>query len=92
MTNSIIPFPLTSNHPRCARCETAARTALRYSVNLLDLARATGSEPTDCAFAGYRWLAGEVRAVYEHTDTGAIAAFGYDAGSRKLVYFCALNY
>jgi hypothetical protein len=92
MSNTIIEFPLTSNAPRCAPNKSASDAPLSCAVDLLDLARITCGEPPDSSFVGYCWMAGQLQALYEHGDTGAVAAFAYDARTHKLVYFCALNY
>ena len=92
MANTIIEFPLTSNAPRCAPNESASDSRLSCAVDLLDLARITCGEPPDSSFVGYCWLAGQLRALYEHSKTGAVAAFAYDPRSRKLIYFCGSNY
>jgi len=92
MANNVIEFPLTSSAPHCAPNETASDALLSCAVNLLELARITCGEPPDSSFVGYCWMAGQLRALYEHSKTGAVAAFAYDARSRKLIYFRALNY
>jgi hypothetical protein len=91
MNDSVIPFPLTSGSK--GTVSGANKRAMNsYAVDLLELARFACGEPPDCCFLGYCWLGGQLRALYEHIETGAVAAFGYDARAHKLVYFCALNY
>jgi len=88
MDNDVIPFPLTAS---CAN-GVGNPLAERYAVALLELARFTCEEPPECFFRGYCWHGGEFRALYEHTKTGFVVAFGYDARTRKLTYICAMNY
>jgi hypothetical protein len=57
----------------------------------LDLVRSCSDEPEGCSFLGYARIAGQPSALYRHNCNDAVAAFGYDARTRKLVYVCALN-
>jgi hypothetical protein len=92
MANNVIEIPLTSSAPHCARIESAADALLSCAVDLLDLARITCGEPPNSSFVGYCWMAGQLQALYEHNETGAVAAFEYDSRSRQLIYFCGSNY
>ena len=92
MDDSVIPFLLTASRSNGGVNGAGDQLAERYAVELYELARLVCGEPPNCVFRGYCWLGGEFRALYEHTKTGFIAAFGYDTRKRKLTYVCALNY
>lgn len=92
MTNTVITFPLTASSQHCPLENAGNELAHAYAIDLLDLARFAIGEPPECTFLRYSWSSGKLCALYKHVDWAAIAAFGYDARTRKLTYFAALDY
>ena len=91
MAHNVIAFPLTATSKH--RLESAGnKLAHVQAVDLLELARFASGDPPGCRFLRYSWMSGKLYALYKHVDWDAVAAFGYDAQTRKLAYVAALNY